>query len=120
MTFCSIRSIGDIITLTCKPFLFLKLYSFPWWIPQHHIKPAIPSCLFILRLFIPYWHTEHIRERQMPVEELILLGEAANLLLVPTVDDVERIALDLAKEFFGDRVGMIVVSDLLPDESRAP
>src|SRR5262244_3032333 len=92
----------------------------PRGIPQHHIKPPIPSRLLILQLFIPHWHTEHIRERQMPVEELILLGQATNLLFVPGVDDVERITLDLAKEFFGDRVGMPAVSDLLPDEGCAP
>src|SRR5262245_41653073 len=56
----------------------------------------------------------------MPVEELILLGQVANLLFVPGVDHVERIALDLAKEFFGDRVGVTAVSNLLPDEGRAP
>src|SRR5215475_2861699 len=56
----------------------------------------------------------------MPVEELILLSQAANLLFVPGVDDVERIALDLAKEFFGDRVGMAVISNLFPHEGRTP
>src|SRR5262245_16828808 len=56
----------------------------------------------------------------MPVEELILLGEAANLCFMPGVNDVERVALDLAKEFFGDRVGVIAVSDLLPDEGCTP
>src|SRR5262249_31392525 len=71
-------------------------------------------------MFIPYRHPEHIRKRQMPVEELILLGETANLLFVPGVDDMERVALDLTKEFFGNWVGMIVVSDLLPDKCRAP
>src|SRR5262249_44907231 len=55
-----------------------------------------------------------------PVEEMILLSQATNLLFVPGVDDVERVVLDLAKEFFGDRVGMIVISNLLPDEGRTP
>src|SRR5262245_53903897 len=69
-----IRRIGNLRSPRGEPFLLLQLDAVPWRIPQHYIKPAIPFRLLILRLFITYWHAEHIRECQMPVEELILLS----------------------------------------------
>src|SRR3989442_4088985 len=113
----SIRSVSNIGTARSKPFFFLNLDTLPRRIPQHHIKPSRPASLLILRYLTICWYSEHIREGQVPVKELILFSQAYNLVFHP-IRDAVGVLLDVAKHLFGD--GISKVASLFPDEGGAP
>src|SRR2546425_8273780 len=78
-TLSCIGCIGNIWPSRGKPFLFLNFNTLPWRIPQHHIKATRPACLLIFRFLTFRRYPEDIGEGQVPVEELILLSQAYNL-----------------------------------------
>src|SRR2546422_2331116 len=67
-----ISGINDIGPARGKPFFLLELDPIPRWVTQHDVKATTPLRFLVLRLLTGCWYTEHIGERQVPVEELIL------------------------------------------------
>src|SRR6266567_320391 len=113
----SIGSVSNVGSPGSKPFFFLNFNTLPRRIPQHHIEPSRPASLLILWLLTFSQHPEHIRESQVPVEELVLFSQLNNLILHPRCD-VERVSLNIAEDFFGDGVSELIV--LLPHEGGTP
>src|SRR6266849_4530744 len=97
---CS-RCASDFLIACSEPFLLLELFLFPWRIARQYIKPTRPASLLILRFLVLGGHPEHIGEGQVPVEELVLGGQALDFGFAPG-GEREGVSADVAELFVGD------------------
>src|SRR5262249_33244701 len=61
-----------------EPLLLADIEPLPWWIAEHHVKPASPSGLGVLGNCVPS-HREDIRKREVPMEESVLSSKPVDL-----------------------------------------
>lgn len=94
-----------------KPFPVLQLHTLPRWIAENDIEAAVPAAELVLRFLASGRHLKDISERQMPVEELVLPGEAFDFVAHP-LGCVMWVALQAAEDFVGD--GKVKATHLTP------
>src|SRR6266852_196438 len=120
-TLCGIGGVGNIGPPGCKPFFFLYLDTFPPWIPQHYVETAGPASLLIVWCLPFSRHPENIREGQVPVEELVLLGKAFDLVVYPGSNSILFYS---AEYLFSNRINnltnLLSIVCLVPNKRSAP
>jgi hypothetical protein len=102
-----------------EPLLFLQLHAIPRWVSEQQIEAATPASGLALCDFAFSRHAEHIRERELPVEELVLVAQALDFVAHPR-GTVMWIALDFAQHVIGDWIRHVARPNITLGERKLP
>src|ERR1700730_16725350 len=67
----SVRSVGDLLTMSGEELLLLELHLFPWGVADDASEATLPSGVRVVVRACVVLGAEDVGELQVPVEELI-------------------------------------------------
>src|SRR6185503_11993794 len=116
-----VRRVRDFGPALGEPFFLLQLHALPRRIREDAVEAAVQAGEWVLCRFFRQRHTEHVRESELPVEELILVGETFDFVAHP-FGLVAWVAFELLEDVVRD--GVIESASgrraLLPHKRGAP